>query len=126
MALRSDLGKVRGLGSAKSGTHHFVLQRLTAIALVLFITFMMASLLSHVASDYGTVAAWLHQPLVALVVGLFVLTAFFHLKLGLQVVIEDYVHTTATKIMSLVALNFFAVLGGGFGLLCVLKIALGS
>ena len=126
MALRSDLGKVRGLGLAKSGTHHFITQRLTALALVLLVTFMVASLLSHVAGDSSTVTAWLRQPLVALVVGLFVITAFIHLRLGLQTVIEDYVLTTGSKLAALVAVNFCAVLGGGFGLLCVLKIALGN
>lgn len=126
MALRSELGKVRGLGAAGAGTSHFLLQRATAIGLVLLITFLWASLLGHVGSDYATMIAWLRQPLVAVIVGAFIVVATLHVRLGLRTVIEDYVHDKGTKLISLLLVGAFTWLGAGFGLLCVLKIALGN
>lgn len=126
MALRSELGKVRGLGAAGAGTSHFIVQRATAIGLLLLVTFLWASLLGHVGSDYATMIAWLRQPLVAVIVGAFVLVAALHIRLGLRTVIEDYVHDTGSKLACLLLAGAFTWLGAGFGLLCVLKIALGN
>ncbi len=126
MSMRSDLGKVRGLGSAKSGTQHFIHQRMTAVALLLLSVFLVASLLRHVGADYVTMTEWLRQPLVAVLMSALVVVMFWHAKLGLQTVIEDYIHDHANKIVALLAVRFLAVLGGLFGLFCILKIAFGA
>jgi succinate dehydrogenase / fumarate reductase, membrane anchor subunit len=126
MSMRSDLGKVRGLGSAKSGTGHFIQQRMTALALLLLSIFLVASLLRHVGADYVTMSEWLRQPLVAVLISALVIVVFWHAQLGLQVVIEDYVHDHGNRIAALVAVKFIAVLGILFGLFCVLKIAFGA
>jgi succinate dehydrogenase / fumarate reductase, membrane anchor subunit len=126
MAMRSDLGKVRGLGSAKSGTKHFIHQRMTAVALLLLSVFLLASLLRNVGADYVTMTEWLRQPLVAVLMSALVIVMCWHGKLGLEVVIEDYVHEHGNKIAALLAVKFMSVLGGLFGLFCILKIAFGA
>jgi succinate dehydrogenase / fumarate reductase, membrane anchor subunit len=126
MSMRSDLGKVRGLGSAKSGTQHFIHQRMSAAALLLLSIFLVASLLRHVGSDYVTMTEWLRQPLVAVLMAALVMVIFWHARLGLQVVIEDYVHDHGNKIAALLLVKFLAALGGLFGLFCILKIAFGA
>jgi succinate dehydrogenase / fumarate reductase, membrane anchor subunit len=126
MVMRSDLGRVRGLGSAKSGTSHFIHQRMTAVALLLLSVFLLASLLRNVGADYVTMTEWLRQPLVAVLMGALVIVMCWHGRLGLQVVIEDYVHEPSSKIASLLAVKFLSVLGGLFGLFCILKIAFGA
>ena len=124
--MRSDLGKVRGLGAAKGGTHHFIMQRMSAVALLLLSVFLIASLLRHVASDYATVTEWIKQPLVAVLMAGFVIALFYHARLGLQVVIEDYVHDHSNKIALLLFVTFASLLGMLFGLFCILKIAFGA
>lgn len=124
--MRSELGKVRGLGSAKGGTHHFIMQRASAVALLLLGVFLIASLLRHVASDYATVTQWLRQPLVAVLVAAFILTLFYHARLGLQVVIEDYVHSHGNRIALLLLVSFACALAALYGLLSLARIALGA
>ncbi len=126
MSMRSDLGKVRGLGSAKSGTKHFIHQRMTAVALLLLSVFLVASLLRHVGADYSTMTEWLRQPLVAVLMSALVFVICWHAKLGLEVVLEDYVHDHSNKIAALLAVKFLSVLAGLFGLFCILKIAFGA
>lgn len=126
MSMRSDLGKVRGLGSAKSGTKHFIHQRMTAVALLLLSVFLVASLLRHVGADYITMTEWLRQPLVAVLMSALVIVICWHAKLGLEVVIEDYVHDHSSKIAALLSVKFLSVLAGLFGLFCILKIAFGA
>ncbi len=126
MSMRSDLGKVRGLGSAKSGTKHFIHQRMTAVALLLLSVFLLASLLRHVGADYVTMTEWLRQPLVAVLMSALVMVICWHAKLGLEVVIEDYVHEHSSKIAALLCVKFLSVLAGLFGLFCILKIAFGA
>lgn len=125
-SLRSPLGRVRGLGSAKEGAQHWWIQRLTSVALVPLILWLVASLIGLVGADYVTFTAWLRQPLdTILTIGLLG-AGFWHLQLGLQVVIEDYVHHEAAKIASIVVVKFataFLALGGIFS---VLKIAFGG
>jgi succinate dehydrogenase / fumarate reductase, membrane anchor subunit len=126
MSLRSDIGRVRGLGSAKSGTHHWWAQRVSAIGLVLLGLWLLASLASGVAGSYEAVIGWVRQPLVSVLLLLTVATVFYHLRLGLQVVIEDYVHAPANKLAASIALNFLSIAGGVAGLFAVLKIAFGA
>lgn len=123
MSLRTPLGKVRGLGSAKDGTHHWWMQRVTAVALIPLSVWFVASLIGLVGADYETARAWLQQPLVAVLMILFIAVALYHLKLGLQVVIEDYVHSEGRKIAALMITSFACVLIGAATIFALLQIA---
>ncbi|MCF4165765.1 succinate dehydrogenase, hydrophobic membrane anchor protein [Zavarzinia compransoris] len=123
-SLRSPLGAVRGLGSAKDGTHHWWLQRVTAIALVPLTIWFLASLVVLSGSSYEVFTAWVAQPLVAVLLGLFVGVGFWHLKLGAQVVIEDYIQAESTKIIVSMLVNFATVLLGAAAIFSILKIAI--
>lgn len=125
MGRGTEIGRVRGLGAAKSGVHHWWLQRVTAISNLALVVWFIVSLLR--LPDYGhqTVVAWLGQPLVAVPMVLFTVSVFWHLRLGLQMLIEDYLHGGA-RIAALLALSAFAVAGGLVGVFSILKIALGA
>ena len=91
--LRTPLKRVRGLGSAKSGTHHFIVQRITALALVPLVLWTIWFALRLMHADYAQARALVHQPLNAVLAIAFVIALFWHAQLGVQVVLEDYVHT---------------------------------
>ncbi|PZQ23009.1 MAG: succinate dehydrogenase, hydrophobic membrane anchor protein [Sphingopyxis macrogoltabida] len=118
------LGRVRGLGSAQHGSHHWLQQRLTALGNVLLVVWLFVSLVRLPLGDYRIVYAWASQPLVALALILLVVSVFWHLRLGLQVLIEDYVHGDATRLLALVVLNFYAIGGAAFGIFAIVRIAL--
>ena len=118
------LGRVRGLGSAQHGSHHWLQQRLTALGNVLLVVWLFVSLVHLPLGDYRIVYAWASQPLVALALILLVVSVFWHLRLGLQVLIEDYVHGEATRLLSLVVLNFYAIGGAAYGIFAIVRIAL--
>ncbi|UXI66692.1 succinate dehydrogenase, hydrophobic membrane anchor protein [Tahibacter amnicola] len=124
--LRTPLKNVRGLGSARGGTHHFIVQRITALALVpLSIWFVWLALrLLHL--DYASARALVGQPCNAVLMVSFLVAVFWHAQLGLQVVIEDYVHTRGLEITAQVTVKFLAVLGALASILAVARIALGS
>jgi succinate dehydrogenase / fumarate reductase membrane anchor subunit len=124
-SLRSPLGNVVGLGSAKNGVHHWWLQRLTSVALVPLTIWFVVSILSLPALDHGTVTTWIAQSWTALLLILLVLTAAWHSQLGVQVVIEDYVHG-GTKTLTLVIVTFAHVLVAVAGVFAVLKVAFGG
>ena len=126
MRYRTPLARARGLGSAKDGTHHWWAQRLTAIALVPLTLWFAISLLTIATADHVEVVLWLKSPVVTVVWLAFILALFHHAQLGLQVVIEDYVHTEWLKIASLIALRLFAVLLGLTAVYAVLKVAIGN
>jgi succinate dehydrogenase / fumarate reductase membrane anchor subunit len=126
MGLRTPLGQVRGLGSAKEGTEHFWIQRLTAIALVPLTLWFVASLAAHSGADHATVKAWLGEPFTAVVMILLVATGFHHAQLGLQVLIEDYVATEWAKVLSIMVVKLGAVALAVAAIFSVLKIAFGS
>jgi len=124
MSLRTPLAKVRGLGSAKEGTEHFWMQRLTAIALVPLTLWFVISVIAHVGASYGEFVYWMSSPLSGGLMILLVVATFYHAQLGLQVVIEDYVHTEWKKLTSLIVMRFFCVFLGVIGVLSILKIML--
>jgi succinate dehydrogenase / fumarate reductase membrane anchor subunit len=126
MSIRTPLGKVRGLGAAKNGTAHWWMQRLTAIALVPLGIWLLASLVALVGADHATVVGWLNRPVPAILMILLVTAGFYHLKLGLQVVIEDYIGAESSKLVLLVLVNFACIALGFACVFAVLKIAFGS
>jgi succinate dehydrogenase / fumarate reductase, membrane anchor subunit len=125
-SLRSPLGHVAGLGSAKSGVHHWWWQRLTSIALVPLAVWFTISLLSLPSLDHATLLAWMSQTWTALLLIVLVLVASYHSQLGVQVVVEDYVHNTGTKTLTLVILTFVHALLAIAGVFAVLKVAFGG
>jgi succinate dehydrogenase / fumarate reductase, membrane anchor subunit len=125
-SLRTPLGHVVGLGSARNGVHHWWLQRLTSIALVPLAIWFAVSMLSLPAFDHVTVVTWMAGPWTALLLILFVLVATWHSQLGARVVVEDYVHGSGMKTLTLVVLTFVHALIAVAGVFAVLKVALGS
>jgi succinate dehydrogenase membrane anchor subunit len=126
MKFRTPLARVRGLGSARSGTHHWWMQRLTAIALVPLSLWFVASLVSVVTADHAAVLAWLHTPVVAILCSAFIVASFYHAQLGMQVVLEDYVHSEWLKLSCIVLTKLLALLLAGASLFAVLRIAFTS
>ncbi|MDP6705235.1 MAG: succinate dehydrogenase, hydrophobic membrane anchor protein [Alphaproteobacteria bacterium] len=125
-SLRSPLARVTGLGAAKDGTQHWWLQRLTAIALVPLGVWLVASLVSLVGAERAVVVAWLGHPLAAVLMLLTLGAGFYHLKLGMQVVIEDYVHTEWLKVTCLVLNAFACIFLAAASMLAALKLFLGA
>ena len=125
-SLRTPLAKARGLGSAKDGTHHFWLQRLTAVALIPLTVWFALSIASLATAGQAEVLAWMKSPLSAILMLSFIMAGFWHMKLGLQVVIEDYVHTESTKITCLILNNLIAIFLALAAFLSVLKMLLGG
>ena len=125
-SLRTPLGRVRGLGSAKDGTDHWWVQRLSAIALVPLGVWLALSVAALSGAEWREVADWLSSPLAGTAMILFVIVGFWHFKLGLQVVIEDYVHTESSKITLLVLNTFGCAVLGLAGVIAVLKLMFGG
>ena len=120
---RTPLKKVKGLGSAKEGTGHFWSQRLTALALVPLVLWLAFSVASLPGMDYVAIREWLSQPFNAIVMILFLIAGFHHARLGLQVVIEDYVSLHVTRTAAIIAVTFIAAALGVTGVFSVLRIA---
>ncbi|AMM83641.1 succinate dehydrogenase, hydrophobic membrane anchor protein [Martelella sp. AD-3] len=123
MDMRTPLKKVRGLGSSKEGTHHFWMQRMTAVALVPLFIFFILFVIAHLGASYETVIGALANPFVAVLMGMMVIAGLIHMRIGMQEVIDDYVHNELLKLSALLANTFFTVLVGGFCLFALLKIA---
>ena len=126
MSLRSPLGRVRGLGSAKDGTGHWWAQRLSAIALIPLTLWFCASVIALSGADYTAVAAWAGSPVVAGLLILLIAATFYHAYLGLQVVIEDYVHRELVKIAGLLLVKAAAIVLALTGILSVLLLLFGQ
>jgi succinate dehydrogenase / fumarate reductase membrane anchor subunit len=122
MDMRTPLGKVRGLGSAKEGTDHFWRQRVTAVANVPLMLFFIGFIISYNGASYEEVVGALSNPIVAVVMGLVVISALIHMRLGMQIVIEDYIHNEFQKVVLLMLNTFFTVLIAALCLFAVLKI----
>ncbi|MEI4506954.1 succinate dehydrogenase, hydrophobic membrane anchor protein [Sphingopyxis sp. CCNWLW253] len=120
----THLGKVRGLGSSGHGSHHWLQQRLTALANILLVGFLFVSLVRLPLGDHAAVLRWASNPTAALALILMVVSVFWHLRLGLTVLIEDYVHGEATRLLSLVLLNFYAIGGAAYGIFAIVRIVL--
>lgn len=126
MGTGTELGRVRGLGSAKAGTEHWWRQRVTAISNSALMTWFVVSLVRLPDLTYATVVAWIQQPIVAVPLLLMIFNLFYHIRLGVQVLIEDYVDHEGNKVFAVLLLNF-AVLALGFtAVFSVLKIAFGA
>ena len=124
--LRTPLARARGLGSARYGVHHWWAQRLTAIALIPLVVWFAISLVMMSGADYAAVRAWIGSPVVMVLLILTIAIGLHHGQLGLQVVIEDYVHGDGAKLALIVAVRFIAVLFGLAAIVAVLRIGLGS
>ena len=118
----TSIGRVRGLGAAKEGTHHWVSQRITALSNLLLMLWLFFSIARLSAFDYATLTHWLASPWAAVPMVLLVTSVFYHFRLGLQVVIEDYQHDESRVVM-LVLLNFFTIGTAALAIFSILKIA---
>lgn len=124
--MRTALGKVRGLGSAKNGTAHWWVHRLTSLALVPLTVWFVVSVAALAGADHATVAAWIANPFTAVLLALVVIVGFYHLKLSGQTILEDYVHHEGLKIGSLIMLIFACSVVGLASIFAILKISFGS
>ncbi|MEJ2409904.1 MAG: succinate dehydrogenase, hydrophobic membrane anchor protein [Novosphingobium sp.] len=122
----TSIGRVRGLGSAKTGVHHWLVQRFTAVGNLLLVLWLAVSLVLLPDLGYASVTDWLATPVPAVAMILLIVSTFWHARLGMQVMIEDYVHEHGSKFACLVALNFAAFGGAAFGAFCVIRLALGA
>ena len=124
--MRTPLAKVRGLGSAKSGTEHFWHQRLTAIANIPLVIFFIGFVIAHLGADAAQIAASLHNPFIAIALALAFISVTWHMRLGMQVVIEDYVHAPVAHLAALIANNFLALILGVTALYAIAVMSFGS
>lgn len=122
----TSIGRVRGLGSAKSGSHHWLLQRVTAVGNLLLVLWLAVSFLLLPNFSYPSVIEWIARPVPATAMALLIVSTFWHARIGMQVAIEDYVHEQANRIAVLLALNLAIFAGAAFGLFCVIRLALGG
>jgi succinate dehydrogenase / fumarate reductase membrane anchor subunit len=125
-SFRSALGRVRGLGAAKGGTHHWWLQRVTALALIPLMFYLLNRFFTLVVPDgYDGAVKFLHSPIAATAMVLFLAAGFHHAASGLQVVIEDYVHCEVAKTLSILTVKFIAAACAILGILATGKVFFG-
>lgn len=126
MELRNPIGRARGLGSARGGSSHWLAQRVTAIALGLLVPWLLWAALGLAGGDYADARSFLAQPLNAALMATFVFCLFYHAQLGIQVVVEDYVHTRWLEILLQIATKFACFLAAVASVLAIVRIALGA
>ena len=124
--LRTPLSRARGLGSAKEAVHHFWAQRITAVALIPLVVWFAISLIMMSGADYGVVRAWIGSPIVMVLLTLTIVIGLHHGQLGMQVVIEDYVHNDGMKLALIVLMRFIAVFFGLAAIVAILRIGFGG
>jgi succinate dehydrogenase / fumarate reductase membrane anchor subunit len=126
MSMRTPLSRVRGLGSAKAGTEHWWLQRVTAIANIPLVLYMLGFVIAHLGASRAELVANVHHPINAILLALAFVSVLWHMRLGMQVIIEDYVHTPALKLSALLFNTFFTLLLGVAALYAIITMALGD
>ena len=126
MSMRSPLGRVRGLGSAREGVGHWWAQRMTSLALIPLALWFVASLVTLTGADHATARAWIATPVPASLLVLLIVATFYHGALGLQVIVEDYVHHEGAKVAALIAVNAVSLLLGLTGVVAVLTVLFGG
>lgn len=124
-SIRTPLGRARGLGSAKEGVHHWWMQRVTAVALIPLTLFLLFHIDSIVSADYAAVTEWMSGIDIAIALMLFIVASFYHATLGIQVIIEDYVHGEGAKIALFLLNKIFFFFAGFAAVFAVIKINLG-
>jgi succinate dehydrogenase / fumarate reductase membrane anchor subunit len=124
-SVRTPLGRVRGLGSAHGGTSDFFRQRVTAVAMILLIVPVIVVIMSMLGRNQAGAAAILGSPLVAVVLILFVIASVWHMKIGMQVVLEDYIHDEKLKLALVIANTFFSAAVGLASIYAILKLSSG-
>lgn len=122
----TPLKRVRGLGPAHSGTETFWRQRLTAVANIPLVIFLVLSIVGHVGASYGEVKAYIANPIVAVLLLALILSAAVHMRIGLREIIEDYIHAEGSKVVLLMLATFYAAIVGIASTLAILKISFGS
>jgi len=125
MTIRTPLGRARGLGAAKEGVQLWWMQRLSAVALVPLSLWFVWALIAHMGADHAAIVGWLRWPSNAVLLILLVAASFHHAQIGLQVVIEDYIHHEGLKLASIIAIKLLAVLLAAGTIFGVLRIAFG-
>jgi succinate dehydrogenase / fumarate reductase membrane anchor subunit len=126
MKMETPLGRVRGLGSARSGASHWWHERLTSVASLILLVWFFVSLLRLPDFGHQAVTEWLAAPFTAVPMLLLIVTIFWHLAAGLRVVLEDYVHEDGSKLFWLMAINFLSLFAAALSIFAVLKIAFGG
>lgn len=126
MSAQSPIARVRGLGAAREGVGHWIRQRLTAISNVILVLWFVFSAMALAGADYQEVRAWLASPVSASLMILLVISVFYHARLGLQVVVEDYLHHPALKLGTLVAITLIISALAVACIVAVLKVSIGS
>lgn len=119
----TSIGRVRGLGAAGEGPHHWLMQRFTAVGNLVTMLFLLGSLALLPDYSFATVTGWITNPVPSVAMALLVISVFWHARLGLQVLIEDYLHEPGTKFGAVLALNLAVFAGGAFGLFCIARLA---
>lgn len=122
----TSIGRVRGLGSSHHGAHHWLQHRFSAITNLVLMAWLVASFLMMGDFSYATVSKWLTHPVSAVAMILLLVSLFWHAKMGLQVLIEDYVHEAGSKFALLMALNIAAIGGAAFGIFSVVTHVFGG
>lgn len=122
----TSIGRVRGLGSSHHGAHHWLAARLTAVGNLILIPYLLVSLALLPAHDYATVIGWVARPIPATALVLIMINTFAHARMGVQVMLEDYIHEDGGKIAAWLLINILPFAGAAFGIISVLRITLGG